>query len=260
MDLGLRGKRALVLAASGGLGYASALELAREGAVVALCSRVQARAEKAAKAIAEETGAQVRGFAADVSRDADLKTLVETTVADLGGLDILVCNAGGPPPGGFSSLNEADWDRAYQLTLQSVVRSVRYALPQFEGGGAVLIIGSSSMKQPIPNLLLSNVFRPAVQGLCKSLASELAPKGVRVNCLSPGQVHTPRIDQLEAAQAERRGVNLDEIRRASLEAIPLGRLGKPEEFGRAAAFLCSDAASYITGSTLYVDGGSVKAL
>lgn len=261
MDLGLKGKRALVLAASSGLGFATAQCLAAEGANVALCSRDGDRAGDAARRIEESTGAGVVALTGDVSSAADLERLVAEAVAALGGLDILVCNAGGPPPGDFNAVDEDAWDRAYQLTLQSVVRSVRFALPHLEsGGGSILVLASSSVKQPIPNLVLSNVFRPAVQALCKHLASELADRGVRVNCLSPGRIHTDRIEQLDSAVAARTGKSLAQVRADSVAAIPLGRLGEPAEFGRVAAFLCSDAASYMTGSSVLVDGGMVKGL
>ncbi|CAN5855603.1 SDR family oxidoreductase [soil metagenome] len=261
MNFGLTGKRALVLASSSGLGYASAQALAAEGATVAVCSREQARADEAADKIKAATDAEVFAYEVDVAKADSLETLFEKATSDLGGLDILICNAGGPPPGGFSALDEDKWDFAYQLTLQSVVRSVRLALPHLkENGGSILVIGSSSMKQPIPNLMLSNVFRPAIQGLCKTLASELASDGIRVNCISPGRIETERINQLDEANAEKQNISLEEVKRRSLESIPMGRLGDPEEFGRVAAFLCSEAASYMTGSTLFVDGGSVKAL
>lgn len=262
MNLGLEGKIALVTAASGGLGFATARALAQEGAQVAICSRDQTRAGEAAARISDETGTKVSGYEADVSQASSLESLFAAVTTDLGGLDILVCNAGGPPPGDFAALDEAKWDLAYSLTLQSVVRSVRLALPHLRsrGGGSILALASSSVKQPIPNLLLSNVFRPAVHGLCKSLASELAGDGIRVNVLSPGRVETERIQQLDEARAQREGRPLEEIKASSLAAIPLGRLGRPEEFGRVAAFLCSDAASYVTGSSVLVDGGMVRSL
>ena len=261
MNFGLTGKRALVLASSSGLGFASAQALAAEGATVAVCSREQARAGEAADKIKAATDTEVFAYEVDVSNAESLETLFKKATSDLGGLDILICNAGGPPPGGFSALDEDKWDFAYQLTLQSVVRSVRHALPHLkENGGSILVIGSSSMKQPIPNLMLSNVFRPAIQGLCKTLASELAPDGIRVNCISPGRVATERIAQLDEALAKRQNLSIEKVKQRSLESIPMGRLGDPEEFGKVAAFLCSEAASYMTGSTVYVDGGSVKAL
>jgi 3-oxoacyl-[acyl-carrier protein] reductase len=262
MDLGLNGKRAVVLAASSGLGRAIATELAREGASVVLCSRDEGRAREAADAIAAETGSEVHGRQADVADAASLTAFVEDAAATLGGVDILVCNAGGPPPGNFQSTAEDAWDAAYQLTLQSVVRSVRAGLPHLKQSSApaVLMTASSSVKQGIPNLLLSNVFRPAVRALAKHLAEELATDGVRVNVLSPGRVHTPRVDQLDQAKADRSGQTFDAVRADAVSKIPMGRLGEPAEFGRVAAFLCSPAASYVTGEHLLVDGGLVRGM
>lgn len=262
MDLGLTGKRALVLAASSGLGKATALELSREGAVVAICSRNQGRADAAAEEIRAETGGTVYPFVADVASEASLEQLLDTASKALGGLDILVCNAGGPPPGNFETLDEAAWSRAFELTLMSVTRSIRFALPHFRstGSGSVLVLGSSSVKQPLPNLLLSNVFRPGIQALVKHLSAELAGDSVRVNMLSPGRILTDRTRQLDAARAEREGIPLEEVQAASVAQIPMGRLGEPAEFGRVATFLVSEAASYMTGSSVLVDGGSVRAL
>lgn len=262
MNLGLEGKLALVTAASAGLGFASAKALAAEGAKVAICSRELARAEEAAAAIQQETGQEVLAYQADVSQAESLEQLFTQATQGLGGLDILVCNAGGPPAGGFKDVSEDKWDVAYQLTLQSVVRSVRLALPHFEkqGGGSILTIVSSSVKRPIPNLLLSNVYRPAVQGLCKSLSVELAGDNIRVNCLAPGRIETERVNQLDEAKANKQGISFEEARRRSLSTIPAGRLGEPDEFGRVAAFLCSEAASYMSGGTVLVDGAAVTCL
>ena len=262
MDLGLSGKRALVLAASSGLGRASALELAREGARVALCRRDPGRADEAAQAIRAETGAEGHAFEADVADAASLEALFAAATDALGGLDVLVANAGGPPPGGFAALDEDAWDRAYQLTLQSVVRAARLAIPHLQaaGGGSILATASSSVVQPIPNLLLSNVFRPAVRALCKHLAEELAGDGIRVNVLSPGRVLTPRIDQLDQANAAKTGSTPEQVRADAIAKIPMGRLGDPAEFGRVAAFLSSPAASYVTGEHLLVDGGLIRGL
>ena len=262
MDLGLARHTALVTAASGGLGFATAHALAAEGADVALCSRDIGRAREAAARIAAETGATVHGFAADVSVAADLERLVGDAADALGRLDVLVNNAGGPPPGGFDALTDEHWERGFQLTLMSAIRGIRLALPHFEraGGGSILTILSSSIKQPIPNLLISNVYRPGLAGLTKSLAIDLAPKGIRVNGLAPGRIATDRTHELNAALAERQGKTPEEVMRASVATIPMGRLGQPEEFGRVAAFLCSPAASYVTGHMMIVDGGSVRAL
>jgi len=262
VDLELAGKRVLVTAASSGLGLACATELARAGAQVALCSRSKARAEEAAAGIREAHRANVSAFECDVSDLASLKELFSRTTEALGGLDSLVVNAGGPPPGDFKDTSEEDWSRAFDLTLMSVVRSVQLAVPHLEasGGGSILALASSSVVQPIPNLLLSNVFRPAVRALCKHLSIELASSGIRVNVLSPGRILTPRIDELDAAVASRSGRSISEVRRDSVSKIPLGRLGEPEEFGRIAAVMLSEASSYMTGSHLLVDGGMVRSL
>ncbi len=262
MDLGLRGRKALVLAGTSGLGLGTARVLAAEGAEVALCGREVGRAEEAARDVAEATGGRVLGLQADVREAADLERLVREAADRLGGLDILVTNAGGPRPGTFDTLDDGAWSEAVKLTLMSVVRSVRTALPYLRRSeaGAVLALASSSVKAPIPNLTLSNVLRPAVNALVKSLSIELAGDGIRVNCLSPGRVLTPRILQLDEARAKREGSTVDAVREASVKAIPLGRLGDVEEFGRVAAFLVSDAASYMTGSSVLVDGGSVRCL
>lgn len=262
MDLGLTNKVALVLASSGGLGYATAYALAAEGAHVLVSSRSLERARTAAQRITQETSAQVDAFEVDVADANSLAKLFGNVQAATGGIDILVCNAGGPPAGSFSKLSEEQWDAAYQLTMQSVVRSVRLALPQMQarGGGTILALASSSVKSPIPNLLLSNVFRPAVNALCKSLSIELAEDHIRVNCISPGRIETDRTIALDEARAVREGRSFEEVREDSIKQIPLGRLGNLDEFGRVAAFLCSDAASYMTGSSVLVDGGMVRAL
>ncbi|MFO7546613.1 MAG: SDR family oxidoreductase [Trueperaceae bacterium] len=263
MDVGLGNKRALVLAATSGLGRATAAALAADGAHVALCGRDAARAAATAAAIARETGAaRVVGFGADVRDADDVTRLVADTVDALGGLDVLVLNAGGPPSGGFEALDDDAWDAAYALTLMSVVRTIRVALPHLRqaGGGAILALASSSVKRPIPNLTLSNAFRPAVQALCKDLATSLAPDGIRVNVLSPGRIATDRTNELDETRAAKQGVDVETIRDASRRTIPLGRYGRVEEFGRVAAFLVSDAASYVTGQSLLVDGGLVTSL
>ena len=262
MDLHLKGKTALVTAASAGLGYATAAALSAEGARVAICSRDLSRAQDAAKQIQAQTGNEVLAFAADVASEADLTRLFAEVGEALGQLDILVCNAGGPPAGNFSALSEAQWATGFQLTLMSVVRSVRLAHPLMKqaGGGRILTILSSSVKKPIDNLTLSNTFRPAVQGLCKSLSLELAADNIQVNGLAPGRIETGRINQLDDAMAAKQGKSRAEVRAASEAQIPMKRLGQPEEFGRVAAFLCSPAAEYVNGSVLLVDGGAMTSL
>ncbi|HKI56063.1 MAG TPA: SDR family oxidoreductase [Trueperaceae bacterium] len=262
MDLGLTGRRALVLAGTSGLGLGTVRVLASEGAAVVLCGRDADRAAAAAAEVSKATGGTVTGLQADVAAAAEVERLVAESAERLGGLDILVTNAGGPRPGSFEALDDDAWAGAVELTLMSVVRSVRAALPflRRSPGGTVLALASSSVKAPIANLTLSNVLRPAVQALVKTLSLELAGDGIRVNCLSPGRVLTPRILQLDEARAEREGKSVDEVRQASVAGIPLGRLGDVEEFGRVAAFLVSDAASYMTGTSVLVDGGMVRCL
>ncbi|TSA81722.1 SDR family oxidoreductase [Deinococcus detaillensis] len=262
MNLQLTGKTALVTAASAGLGYATAAALSEEGARVAICSRDQARAQAAAERIHAKTGNEVLAFGADVASEADLTQLFADVNAAFGKLDVLICNAGGPPAGNFSALSEVQWATGFQLTLMSVVRSVRLALPLMKsaGGGRVLTILSSSVKKPIDNLTLSNTFRPAVQGMCKSLSLELAGDNIQVNGLAPGRIETSRINELDDAMAAKQGKSRGEVRAVSEGQIPMKRLGQPEEFGRVAAFLCSPAASYVNGSVLLVDGGAVTSL
>lgn len=229
---------------------------------MAICSRDLGRAKDAAGRIGAETGNEVLAFEADVASESDLTRLFGEVQSAFGSLDILVCNAGGPPPGNFSALSEEQWATGVQLTLMSVVRSVRLALPLMKeaGGGRILTLLSSSVKKPIDNLTLSNTLRPAVYGLCKSLSLELAGDDIQVNGLAPGRIETERINQLDDAQAQKRGLSRAEIRAASEAQIPLGRLGQPQEFGRVAAFLCSPAAIYVNGSVLLVDGGAVTSL
>jgi 3-oxoacyl-[acyl-carrier protein] reductase len=261
MDLNLNGQRALVNAASRGLGYAVAEALAKEGARVAISAQ-DGSATAAAERLSAATGAEVHAFDADVASLASLEALFERVVPALGGLDILVNNAGGPPAGGFVDLGEEQWARGYDLTLMSVVRSIRLALPAFEeaGGGRVLTMLSSSVKTSLPNLLLSNVYRPGLQGLIKALAIEFGPKNVQVVGLAPGRIATDRTRELDEAAARKAGTSFEEVRAASVATMPMGRFGEPEEFGRVAAFLCSPAAAYVNGSVVLLDGGSVRAL
>lgn len=251
----------LVAAASQGLGLACARACARDGAAVALASRTMADVAAAAAALAAETGAPARGYACDV-RDADAITAWVAAVArDFGRIDGLVVNAGGPPPGGFAAFDDAAWQAAYELTLLSAVRMIRAAVPHLvaAGGGSIVAITSSAVREPIEGLILSNVFRAGVAALVKSLSRELAPHGIRVNTLVPGRIATARVAALDAAAAARSGGSPDAVAARHAVAIPLGRYGTPDEFGEAAAFLLSPRARYITGTTLVVDGGNMHA-
>ena len=248
VDLGLKDRRALVTAASKGLGRACAAALASEGASVFISSRDPASIEAAGAAI------KAAGWAAgDVSREPE--SLVDKARDKLGGLDILVVNAGGPPPGTFESTPLESWEPAFELTLMSAVRLVKAALPDLKRSdqGRIVFITSVSVRQPIPYLVLSNSLRAAVTGLSKSLSRELAPDRITVNCLAPDTILTDRTRQLAASA----GGNLDEELERRAASTPMGRYGSPEEFAAACAFLCSKQAGYITGQTIGIDGGSL---
>lgn len=260
MNLGLHDKIALVTAASRGLGKAVALRLAQEGAHVAICARDEGKLVEAAAEIETKTGCQALALPADISDPAAADALVKATVERFGRLDALVTNAGGPPPGQFLDFTPADWETAIQLTLMSAVRLCYAAAPVMkeQGEGSILAMTSITVKQPLPNLILSNSLRLGVIGLVKTLADELAPFGVRVNSICPGWTRTARVEQLLRDRAERNGTTPEEEAAKIAAAIPLGRMGTPEEFATAAAFLVSPAASYITGVSLLVDGGMYR--
>ena len=260
MDLHLKDKRALVTGASRGLGYAVALGLAREGCRVAVNSRDATNASSAAARIAGETGSQTLALAGDVSAPEVPARLIEQTVNALGGLDLLVTNAGGPPAGGFESFDEAAWQKAVDLSFLSHVRLIKAALPYLRQSPAasVLTVTSYSVKQPIPNLVLSNSVRAATIGLTKSLALELGREGIRFNSILPAWTDTERVVELMTARAKANGTTVEEEIAKQSKDSPLGRMGKPEEFANAAVFLLSPAAAYVTGVMLTVDGGMYK--
>ncbi|MEY3149962.1 MAG: hypothetical protein RLY92_189 [Chloroflexota bacterium] len=259
MDLELRGKVALVTAASKGLGRASAMALAAEGAHVAISAR-SALVEAAATEIGAATGAQVLAIRGDVSVAADVVRMVAATIERFGQIDILVINAGGPPPGSFLSLSIEQWEQALQLTLLSAVRLCHAVVPHMRqrASGSIVAIQSASVKQPVDNLILSNSIRLAVIGLLKSLAFELGPHGIRVNSLNPSSTQTERIDQLLAERAAANHSTPAAEAAKVVAGIPLGRMGTPEEFGRTLAWLASPAASYVHGQAVMFDGGAVR--
>ncbi len=260
MDLGLKDKVALVTASSKGLGKAVALRLAQEGAHVAVCARGEGALTRTAAEIEAKTGRQVLALPADISDPAAVDPLVGATLQRFGRIDILVTNAGGPPPGKFLELTLDDWEAATRLTLMSAVRLCYAVVPVMkeQGGGSVLAMTSITVKQPLPNLVLSNSLRLGVVGLIKTLADELAPFGIRVNAICPGWTRTARVEQLLRDRAKRKGTTPEREAAKITAAIPLGRMGTPAEFAAAAVFLASPAASYITGISLLVDGGMYR--
>ncbi len=261
MDLGLKGKVAMVAGASRGLGFAVAKALAADGASVSIASRDEAAICDAAKRLTGSAG-DVFAMAADVRAAEDIARWTAATERRFGGLDLLFTNSGGPPAGPAIAFDDAAWQDAADLLLFSVLRMVRAAVPSMKkrGGGSILVSTSSSVKEPIPNLGLSTVMRASVSALAKTLALELAAEKIRVNQIIPGRLDTDRLRQLDEGNAKKAGIATDEQRKRSIASIPAGRYGDPDEFGRAAAFLLSDAASYITGATLQIDGGLIRSV
>lgn len=260
MDLGLKDKVIMVAAASKGLGFGIAQAAAREGARVAIGSRTEADIMQAADKLHTETGARTLGTVMDATDNDSILQWTEATLAHFGRIDGLVVNAGGPPAGGFDDFDDIAWQAAFELTLLSSVRMIRAVLPAMreQGGGSILTITSSSIKEPIDILLLSNVMRSGVVSLAKSLSQQLAPEKIRVNNLVPGRIDTDRVRSLDKLTAQKLDVTPEQQKAAQESLIPWGRYGTIEEFGKAGAFLLSDAASYITGETLIVDGGSMR--
>ena len=260
MDLKLKDKRALVAGASRGLGYAAARGLALEGARVVINSRSSEHLAVAAEALSEESGTDVHIAPGDVSDPSVPEKIIAQAVDIMGGLDLLVTNAGGPPAGKFDSFDDAAWQKGIDLSLMSHVRMIRAALPhlRISPAASVLTITSYSVKQPIPNLVLSNSIRAATVGLTKTLALELGSDGIRFNSILPGWTETERVYELMKARAEMNNTSIEEEIRKQADDSPIGRMAKPEEFANAAVFLLSPAASYITGVMLTVDGGLYK--
>jgi len=262
MDLGLKGKIAMVGGASRGLGYAVAYALASEGASVSIASRDESAIRAAADRIGRETGARVFGEALDVRSAEGIQRWAASTMSTFGGVDVLMTNSGGPPAGATLSFDDKAWQDAVDLLLFSTLRMIRAVVPsmQARGGGAILVSTSSSVKEPVQNLGLSTVLRSSVSALAKTLALELAPSRIRVNQIVPGRIDTDRVRQLDEINASKQGITAEQAKGKAVAAIPLARYGEIQEFGKVGAFLLSDAASYMTGATVQVDGGLIRSV
>lgn len=262
MDLGLRDKCVLVMASSAGLGKAIATEFARESANVMLFSPFEDELKQAQHDIFSETGKKPSIFVGSITNADDIKKLVKTTSDIYGPIFALVNNTGGPAAGSFDAFDDDAWQKAYELTLLSYIRTIREVLPHMRAnnGGRILNSTSSSIKAVLDNLILSNTFRMGVVGLAKTLSQELGKDNILVNVIAPGRIGTARIDYLDKIRAEKAGKTIEEIQQVAFSGIPLGRYGTPQEYGKLAAFLCSSANTFITGQSILVDGGMVKAI
>ncbi|WP_026691473.1 SDR family oxidoreductase [Alteribacter aurantiacus] len=261
MDLQLDKKSVVILASSQGLGKASALAFAKEGANVTLASRDEGKLKEAAEEIFQATGNKPSFRKCDVTQPEEIKALFRQAVKEFGTVDVLVNNAGGPKAGGFESHEDEDWQTAFELNLLSFVRAVREALPHMKqnGGGRIVNIASSSIKEPVEGLLLSNTFRMGIVGLSKTLAKEFGEYNILVNTVGPGRIATDRVAHLDEIRAEKLGMSYEEAKQQHEKTIPVGRYGTPDEFANTIVFLGSFANTYVTGQSIVVDGGSTKA-
>jgi 3-oxoacyl-[acyl-carrier protein] reductase len=262
MDLGLKNKVALVAASSRGLGRAVAEELANEGASLILCARDAQALDETQDAIVRGNATQVLAVPADVSMASDVKRVVDAGIERFGQIDILVTNAGGPPAGTFEQVTPEQWEQAVRLTLFSAIELARHVLPgmKAQGWGRILNITSIAVKQPVENLMLSNSLRAGVTGFARTLANEVAAAGITVNNIMPGYTRTERVEELATMMAEKQGISSAEFKARWEQEIPMKRLGEPREFAALAAFLVSERASYITGTSIQVDGGWIRSL
>jgi len=254
------GKVVCVAASSAGLGYGIAEAVAKQGGSVSLASRTKENIDRAAEQLRSSHGVNARGYVMDATDPASISAWIDNTLSDFGSIDGLVVNAGGPPAGKFDAFSDDDWENGFNLTLMSAVRMIRSVLPSMrkQGSGSIVTITSSSIKEPIDILLLSNVFRSGVVSLVKSLSPDLAKEGIRINNLVPGQIDTDRVRSNDEFKSNQLGVPLEDWQKKRHGMIPMGRYGTIQEFGEAGAFLLSESARYITGSTLFVDGGKSK--
>jgi 3-oxoacyl-[acyl-carrier protein] reductase len=262
MDLGLKDRVAIVAAASKGLGRAVAIGLAREGAKLSICARGEEALNSTAEEIRRGTGAEVLAVAADVTKPEDVRRLVDETVRKYGRVDILVNNAGGPPGVSFLESSVEQFQQAAELNLISTIRLCKEVVPHMLRGhwGRIVNIVSLAAKQPLPGLLLSNSVRPGVLGLSKTMSNELSREGILVNSVCPGYTLTDRVAEVNAANAQRKGITVEEEMSIVTDKIPMGRLGRPEELANVVVFLASERASYVTGAAIQVDGGQYAAL
>jgi 3-oxoacyl-[acyl-carrier protein] reductase len=262
MELDLNGKRAFVAGSSDGIGRAIAAGLAAEGAQVMLCARTETKLAALAEELRAHGATRIAYVAADLDNPGEIARVIDATVAAFGGVEVLVTNNGGPNPGDFLSMSEEDWMAGYNRTLMSGVRLIRGFLPGMieRGFGRIINVTSISVKQPVQRLLLSNTFRAGVTGMAKTLSDEVSKHGVTVNNIAPGYIATGRQAQLFTDRAAKAGVTVDEIRAQITANIPMGRIGTPEEIAHLAVFLASSRASYITGTTIQVDGGFYRGL
>ncbi|OAS86662.1 MULTISPECIES: SDR family oxidoreductase [Metabacillus] len=261
MNLGFQGKNALVIASSQGLGKAIAQKLAAQGVNVMISSRDQEKLKAVKKELELSSKGKIEFYSCNIKSPNEIKLLIETTVDAFGSIDFLVNNAGGPPAGTFEEMTDDDWQHAFELNLLSYIRIMREILPHMKNnGGKIVNIASSSVKEPIPGLILSNTFRTGIVGLTKTLASEFAPYNILINTVAPGRIATERVAFLDADAADRQGMTKEEIEEKMKKTIPLGRYGEPNEFANYVSFLLSDANSYMTGQTLLIDGGMLKSI
>lgn len=260
MELGLKNKSVIVMASSAGLGKAIAMEFCREEANVMLFSSSEEKLINAQNNIFEETGIKPSYFVGDIRKQEDIKKLVDTTVEKFGGVYALVNNTGGPPAGTFDKFDDEAWQKAYDLTLLSYIRAIREVIPHMKeaGGGKIICSTSSSIKHVLDNLILSNTFRMGVQGMAKTLSSELGKDNILVNVIGPGRIGTDRIAYLDSVRAGKANTTIEKVEEEANKKIPLGRYGKPSEYGQLAVFLCAETNTYITGQSILVDGGMVK--
>lgn len=260
MDLNLNDRVFFVAGSSRGLGHGVARALAAEGADLWMGSRTRSDIEDAAGRLTEEFGTEATAAPLDASDPQSIDAWISAGLDHFGRVDGLLVNAGGPPAGAFDDFEDDAWRNAFELTLMSAVRMIRGVLPSMRnrGRGSIAAVTSTSFKEPYDHLLLSNVMRSGVVSLVKSLSHDLAREGIRVNNLVPGRMDTDRVVELDSRAASRRGIDLEQQRARQEESLPMGRYGTTEEFGRVAAFILSDAASYVTGATILVDGGKTR--